>query len=105
MAAGEPLPCSPGMKRPAAPIARDQRPDDAGTPPSERTAKPVSERHAEALRRVEQADARILVQEERIRLLREAGQPTAQSDHLLSLMRTSRSLMQEEADLLAKGKA
>jgi hypothetical protein len=72
--------------------------------PPERTAKSASERHTEALRRVEQADTRILVQVERIRLLREAGHPTPESEHLLSLMRASRSLMQEQADLLAKDK-
>lgn len=93
------------MKRTAASSAREERPDNARTPPPGSMAKPVSERHAEAVRRVEQADARILAQEERIRLLREGGHATAGSEHLLSLMRTSRSLMQERVDLLAKDEA
>jgi hypothetical protein len=65
-------------------------------------AGPPSREHAALLKRIAEADDRILVQEERVRALKDGGHRTAESERLLDLMRRSRDLMQEQADLLAQ---
>jgi hypothetical protein len=59
-----------------------------------------SREHAAALQRIVEADERILMLEERVLALKEGGYPTAESERLLKLMRRSRELMQQQADLL-----
>jgi hypothetical protein len=54
------------------------------------------------LKRLAEADERILVQEERVRALKDDGHPTTESQRLLDLMRRSRDLMKEQADLLVQ---
>jgi len=66
-------------------------------------ARPRSREHAAMLRRLAEADERILVQEERVRALKDDGHPATESERLLTLMRRSRELMKEQADLLAQG--
>jgi hypothetical protein len=86
-------------------MAKRKSPGEPERPATPRTsgakvARFESERHAAALQRIAAADARILVQEERIRALKADGHQTAESERLLDLMRLSRDLMQEQADLL-----
>jgi hypothetical protein len=62
----------------------------------------ISKDHAAVLRRLAEADARILTQEERVRALKGSGHPAAESERLLDLMRQSRHVMQLQADLFAQ---
>jgi hypothetical protein len=82
-------------------MAKRSVPGDPERPASSAKIAPRdSERHSAALQRIAAADARILIQEERVRMLKAEGHPTAESERLLDLMRLSRDLMQEQADLL-----
>ena len=62
----------------------------------------ASREYAAALHRIAEADARILLQEERVRALRHGGHTTAECERLLDLMRRSRDLMQRQANLIAQ---
>jgi hypothetical protein len=65
-------------------------------------ARSPTREYAAALHRIAEADARIVLQEERVRALRDSGHTTAESERLLHLMRRSRELMKEQADLIAQ---
>jgi hypothetical protein len=57
-----------------------------------------------ALQRLHEADKRIANLETQIQKLKEDGQPTLEAERLLHLMRQSRALMQQQADLFANDK-
>ena len=57
-----------------------------------------------ALQRLEETDKRIANIKRQIQKLKEDGQPTLEAERLLHLLRQSRAVMQQQADLVAKDK-
>lgn len=71
---------------------------------SEMIRRVTDREHDMALQRLEEADKRIANLERQIQKLQEDGQPTLEAERLLHLMRQSRAVMQQQADLVSKDK-